>query len=447
MFHRNSVTVASQRYVIPLVFVLLGTILLGACGKQDDGKIHLTYGLWDPVEQVAYQKSIDVFEKNHPNIKIDIQQTPYDQYWPKISTQLAGGAAPDLFWQDINYFPQYAQQGQLMDIGPLLQKDNIDTSIYYPALLSAYTYQGKQYGLPKDWDTIALFYNKDIFKKMGITPDNDLTWNPTDGGTYLKMCQQLTVDKNGRHPTDAGFDSGSINQFGCISANDNQSGYWNYIAMNGGKFLDKQYGNKFLFNQPESVQALQFLVDMSVKYHVSPSASETNNVDYTTLFASGKTATVEMGSWQVAAFAQSVNFPFGVLHLPTGPKGRISVFNGLADSINVHTKHQAEAWEFFKWLASSESESIVSGQGVVWPGIKNLTPLFTQYWSDHNVDVTPFLDEANGQTVSAPITTGFNEANSKITDEFNLMYLGQESVQDATNKAVRDANAALQSGN
>ena len=95
------------------------------------------------------------------------------------------------------------------------------------------------------------------------------------------LCDYLVVhgmlDKNGKAPTDAGFDASHISQYGYVSENNSQEGYWNFIGMNGGTFLDKKFGQNFLFDQPQSVQALQYLVDLVNKYHVSPPATETNN--------------------------------------------------------------------------------------------------------------------------------------------------------------------------
>lgn len=439
---------AAQWLIAGALLFLLLMPTISACGgsSAQDGKVHLTYALWDSNEQVGYQKSIDEFVKQHPNITVTIQQADYDQYWQKLDTQMAAGVVPDVFWNDLTYFPHYVTQGQLMDVTSLMEQDKLDTSVYYPELLKQYTYQDKYYGLPKDWDTIALFYNKDIFQKMGIAVPAELTWNPGDGGTFVKLAQQLTVDKNGLHPDQPGFDAGSISQYGFISANLNQEIYWNYMAMNGGLFMDKPFGQHFLYNQQADIQALQYLVDLITKWHVSPSAAETNNSGdaMTQFFARGKVAIIQTGSWNVSYLSSQVNFPFGVMELPVGPKGRVSVLNGLSDSIYAKTPHPQEAWELFKWLASPQSQQIVAENGIVWPGVASAAPLFASYWQKKGIDVTPFLKEAQGQTVSAPITPFFNEAETKIDDVFNQMWLAQISVQEATNKAVQDADGVIQ---
>ena len=452
-WHRRSVVhmQSNKKLFLGIVLSLLMLFLAG-CGSsgnatQNGQTVHLTYALWDANQQPTYQKSIDQFESLHPNIKVTIEQAPWTQYWQKLDTEFAGNSAPDVFWDHVAYFPQLVQEGALMNLTPLIQKDHLDLSVYYPQLLKPFQYQGNYYGLPKDWDTITLFYNKTIFQQMGLPAPDNLTWNPTDGGSFVKLLQQLTLDKNGRHPDQAGFDPQSVKQYGFVSLNSDQEIYMNYIAMNGGSFLDKPFGTHFTFNQPQAVQALQFLVNLITKWHVSPPASETNNASNIAeqMFARGQAAIIETGSWNISFIASQTNFPFGIAELPAGPQGRVSVFNGLADAISAKTQHPQEAWELFKWLASPESEQIVGNNGTVWPGIQSADQNFAQYWQQKNLDVSAFLKEAQGTTVSFPVTPGFNEAFTKINDIFNQMYLGQLPVQQATDSAVQQGDAAIQS--
>ncbi|HEY3993450.1 MAG TPA: sugar ABC transporter substrate-binding protein, partial [Ktedonobacteraceae bacterium] len=304
-----------------LVFTLF-MLLLAACGgsgaaTQQGGTVHLIYALWDANQQATYQKSIDAFEKLHPNIKVTIEQNPWTEYWQKLDTQIAGKSAPDVFWDHVAYFPQLVQQGALMNLTPLMQQDNLDRSVYYPQLLKPYQYQGDTYGLPKDWDTITLFYNKALIQKAGIDINN-LSWNPTSGGTFLQALQKLTHDKSGLNPTQSGFNSQAVQQYGFVSLNSSQEIYLNYIAMNGGSFLNKSFGTQFEFNQQPAVQALQFLVDLNNKYHVSPPASETNNASNIAeqMFARGQAAIIETGSWNLNFVASQTNFPWGVAEIP-----------------------------------------------------------------------------------------------------------------------------------
>ncbi len=363
----------------PMTWISMGMLIvmmlagLAACGggstssSGGNGPVNLTYALWDQNEQVGYQQSVNQFMKLHPNIHVTIEQTPWGSYWQKLSTEFAAGNAPDVFWDHLAYFPTFVQQGQLMDLTPLIQQDKIDMSQYYPTLVSEWTYNNKVYGLPKDWDTIAVIYNKQLFKQAGLPDPTSMTWNPTDGGTFLQMAQKLTIDKNGKHPTDPGFDA-----------------------------------------------------------------------------KGGHAAMVTGGSWELSSIAQQTKIPWAVAQLPAGPNGVTSVFNGLTDAIYVKTPHPNEAWELEKWLASAQSEDIMGNGGYVWPGLKSEDQTFLQSWQKKGIDVSPFLKEAQGSTLTFPITFGYNEASTKVNDIFNQMYLGQLTVPQATSQAVQQANQAVQ---
>jgi multiple sugar transport system substrate-binding protein len=431
---------------LTFVMMLAGFAGCGGGSSSSSGVVNLTYALWDQNEEVGYKQSVAQFMQQHPNIHVTIELTPWGQYWQKLGTEFAGGNAPDVFWDHLAYYPQFVQLGQLMNLSPLIKQDNIDMSQYYPTLVKQWTYNGNVYGLPKDWDTIAILYNKQIFQKMGLATPTNLTWNPTDGGTFLQLAQKLTLDGNGKHIGDAGFDANHITQYGYVSENNAQEGFWNFIGMNGGKILDKPFGQNFQLDQPPAVQALQFLVDLVNKYHVSPSAAETNNNSGVAiqLFQGGHAAMVTAGSWELTQVSQQTSIPWGVAQLPAGPHGVMSVFNGLTDAIYVKTPHPKEAWELEKWLASSQSQHILGSGGFVWPAIKSEDQSFVQHWQQKGIDVSPYLKEAQATTAAFPITFGYNEASTDINDIFNEMYLGQLSVPDATSQAVQQANQAAQ---
>ena len=434
---------------LTVVMMLVGLVACGGGGSSSsssNGVVNLTYALWDQVEQVGYQQSVNQFMKLHPNIHVTIEQTPWASYWQKLGTEFAAGNAPDVFWDHLAYYPQFVQQGQLMNLSPLISQNHVDMSQYYSQLVQEWTYNGNVYGLPKDWDTIAVLYNKQMFQKAGLPTPTNMTWNPTDGGTFLQLAQKLTLDQNGKHPTDPGFDPSHISQYGYVSENNTQEGFWNFIAMNGGALLDKQFGQSFQLNQPPAQQALQFLVDLINKYHVSPSAAETNNNGGVAeqLFEGSKAAMITAGDWELSGVSQQTKIPWGVVELPAGPNGVVSVFNGLTDAVYAKTQHPQEAWELEQWLGSSQSEQILGSGGYVWPGIKSVDQPFLQAWQKKGIDVSPFLKEAQGTTITFPITFGYNEASTDINNIFNQMYLGQLSVQQATSQAVQQANQAAQ---
>jgi multiple sugar transport system substrate-binding protein len=361
---------------------------------------------------------------------------------------MAGGTAPDVFWDHVAYFPQFAQQGVLADLTPYIKADKLDTSVYDPKLLAGWQQNGKQYGLPKDWDTIAQIYNKTMLKAAGLTRDQlgSLSWNTTDGGTFVKALQKLTIDVNGKHPDEPGFDAKHVKQYGlALSSSNGQTDWWPAATQNGCKLQDKAWG-KWTINQPSCVQAVQFIRDLRLKYHVAVPASVTNTPNGASLpqvMARKQAAVVWDGSWDLNAYQSSLKGNFGVAELPSGPVGKGTVYNGLSNAVSAGSKHPKEAWELVKWLASEQSQKAVADTGTVWPGIPTLNKDFVAVWQQRGVDVSAFSKEAEGTTIGYPLTTSSATYNVKVQDAFNQVWLGQQSAQSAADSVNEASNAAI----
>ena len=99
----------------------------------------------------------------------------------------------------------------------LIKQDNVDLTQYAKGLADVWKgNDGKQYGLPKDFDTIGIFYNKDMAAPPASPQEqlDTMEWNPTDGGTYEETIAKLTVDANGVHGDQPGFDKTNVKTYG-----------------------------------------------------------------------------------------------------------------------------------------------------------------------------------------------------------------------------------------
>ena len=200
-------------------------LALGACsgGSADDtsssgsGKVQLSYWLWDANQQPGYEQCATDFTAANPDITIKFQQYAWDDYWTKLTASFVGNSAPDVFTDHLSKYADFAGQKQIVPLDDLIAKDGFDTSVFAPGLVDPWKFtDGKTYGIPKDWDTTAFFYNADMIKDAGYTEDDlaGLTWNPDDGGTFEKLVAHLTVDKNGVRGDEAGFDKSAVAVYG-----------------------------------------------------------------------------------------------------------------------------------------------------------------------------------------------------------------------------------------
>jgi multiple sugar transport system substrate-binding protein len=444
-------TLAKAAIAAAALITLSGCAGWGISGGAAKGTVTLTYALWDPHEQIGYQASIDQFEKIHPNIKVNIENVPYGSYEQKITAEFITGGAPDLFWVNTPWLGTFVKDGILTNIAPQIKANNIDMSQYYPQLVALHSRNGAIYGLPKDWDTIAIYYNKNYFKKIGLQVPSDLSWSANGTGSFVNFLKQATTDTSGHNALSPQFDPGKVATYALGVYNDPQSGWGNYVAELGGKIIPYPYASTTSVTTPAFQQGMSFLTGTLTNEHVIVPGAETgpnaNGNNLLTLFTQGKVAMWEAGDWNTTTVKGTVSFPVGVATLPIGPDGRVSVFNGLIDGLNSHTTHPKEAWELEQWLGSAQSQRILGAGGYVWPAIKSLDPLFQQYWAKQGIDMSAFLTEAHGKVVNFPVSSGMGAALTQIVNDLGPAWLGSQSVSSALKAAAGNANYALKTGN
>ena len=383
-----------MRHLIKLLFA---TTLLTSLSAQ--AATEITYWLWDNNQLPAYQACAAEFEKQNPDIKVKITQTAWSDYWTALNTGFVSGAAPDVFTNHLSRYPEYAQNNQLVDVSSFIKQDKIDSSIYVGDLYKLWSREGKQYGLPKDWDTIGIVYNKALLKSAGIDPASlaELDWNPKDGGTFGKTLAKLSVDAGNKNGTENGFDPANIKQYGLVFPGD-PDGFgqvpWSHLAVsNGFKFYDGLWSTKFHYDDPKLAETFKWIVDTTSKGYITP-AKDAREDTVQPLFAAGKGALAFAGSWSINWYKDNCKFDIGFAPLPKGPEGRKSMFNGLADSIWEGSKHKAEAWKWVKFLGSPEGQKIVASFGVVFPAVKADVDTAKAAMAKKGTDVSAYVLEA-----------------------------------------------------
>ncbi|NUR88140.1 MAG: sugar ABC transporter substrate-binding protein [Nonomuraea sp.] len=431
-----------------LAIAALAVLPIAACGsggggdKAESGPVTLTYRLWDEQQKVGYDKVMADFEKANPTIKVKVEVMPWDDYWTKLTADAVAGSAPDVFWMQPGYFPEFATKGVLADLTPL----GLDTSKFHPNVVASNTYDGKLYGVPKDWGMPGLLYNKDLFDKAGVKMPDKLTWAPDGSGTLVELAKKLTTDQAGKHPDDAGFNPDKIAVYGFGSWNHSQTQWMNWIESNGGKLVDKPFGT-YTFNDDASAQAVQFGVDLITKYHVSPPATQTNppTGKATDLFTSGQVAIFPANNALLPYVQPGVKFPIGVAQMPEGPKGRAVNINGLGEADYAKGTHLDAAKKLAKYLGSEAAQKSMADQGYIFPALvgDNLAQGYVDFWKAKQVDVSPYLEESKGTTFNMPIVTGWTGFEPKLNEIFNQVYLGKLTPKQGVEQAVTEGNATI----
>jgi multiple sugar transport system substrate-binding protein len=416
------------------------------------GVTTIQYTLWDANQLPAYQKVAENFMAKNPDIKIEITQYGWNDYWTNLQTSMVGQTAPDVFTDHLAKYPEFAAKGQLTDIEPMVKADNVDVSIYLKGLADLWTRGGKRYGLPKDWDTIAVVYNKNMLREAGITQAqiDNWTWNPQDGGTFYKVLAALSLDKNGNNGLSPNFDPQNVVRWGTAMDYVNMGAYgqqmWSsFAASTGWRFIDGMYATKYHYDDPRFIATIQSFADLSLRKGFMTPREAMSNFAASSLFTSKKIGLMLDGSWMIGFYTTNTDFPIGFARLPIGPEGRKSMFNGLADSIWVGTKHPQEAWRWVKYLGSAEAQDVVGSYGAVFPAIESGVQAALKAWQSKGVDVSAFTAQAlepNG-TFLFPITDHASEITSIMQQTLDSIFLGKVTAAEALPVANAKVNATF----
>lgn len=185
---------------------------MAGCGsskeeEKTDGKEEISgeirYAFWDTAQQPYFEKCIEKFNEQYPDVKVTLEPSSWDEYWTKLEAGATGGSIADVFWMNGPNIMKYADGDVLMDISDRIKEDNVDTGKYPEALVELYNVDGKQYAIPKDFDTIGVWYNKKIFDEAGVPyPTDDWTWDD-----MADIAKQLTRSDGSVYGISAGYDT------------------------------------------------------------------------------------------------------------------------------------------------------------------------------------------------------------------------------------------------
>ncbi|MFI0167506.1 extracellular solute-binding protein [Streptomyces sp. NPDC017095] len=329
-----------------------------ACGGSDsdsgksDGPVTITW--WDTSnatnEAPAYQALVRTFEAANKDVKVKYVNVPFDQAQNKFDTAAGATGAPDVLRSEVGWTPAFAKKGFFL---PLDGTEALaDQGKFEPNLIKQAQYDGKTYGVPLVTDTLALVYNKALFKKAGIT-EAPKTWDE------LKADAAKVQDK-------AGVD-----------------GYWGSTQS--------YYAQPFLYGEGTDT------VDVAAKKITVASAAARkgygtwlslfsgkglHKADATAdayahiqdAFVNGKVAAIIQGPWEITNFYKGSAFKdkdnLGIATVPAGSTGKAGAPTG-GHNLSVYAgsdeAHQKAALKFVKFMTSAQAQETVALENSTLP--------------------------------------------------------------------------------
>jgi multiple sugar transport system substrate-binding protein len=406
------------------VILLLAIITLTSCSSPSvEGTVTVKLSGWQssPNEKQLLGQVLNQFESQHPNIKVKYE-TINDQYMDVIKTRLIGDAAPDIFYLDAFEAPLMMKYGVLEPLNPYITQQ-FDLADFEPSLLKAFQLGNQIYGLPKDFSTLALFYNKKAFKEAGIKQPPK-TWNELQ-----KYSKKLTVDKNR---------DGRSDRYGFGFAPELSRQYFMMTAF-GGRLVDKN-GNA-AFATPNSLKGLQLIIDQYRKDKTSAQPSDIGASAGSEMLGQGKAAMVLEGTWAIPYLKET--FPtleFATAEVPKVGNKKGTMAYTVAYVMNKKSKHKDAAWQVMSYLTGKEGMKAWASEGLVLPARQSV---LAELGYTEKPLYAPFVAGADYATIwqageNLPtILTQFN-------NQFISALIGEQPLRNAMTKAQNSANREIQ---
>lgn len=323
-------------------------------------------GVSSPAEDRLTARIMAQFTRLHPQIKVNWVPI-FSDYTTKMNS-LDDQHFPDVFFLSWDLSPTYISAGRLLNLSPYVAHDGVKTSDYYPALFTPFSCKsGQIYGIPKDWGSLGVFYNKQMFKAAGIPfPSSNWTWDQ-----MRSIARKLT--KLGPTPDKSTYG---------IMLPDDSSRWLAFLFANGGSVLNKG-GTQSAFNGQAGVAALNYYTSFQLQDHSSTTPS-TFGVRYPyEAFAKKQTAMVVEGGWAIEYMQENhSDVDYAVAPLPVAPNGQRGdlIFTN-AWAASAHTRYPEESWELVKYLTSASVQRQVLESGLAMPSLTSLAndPYFVSH--------------------------------------------------------------------
>ncbi len=400
--------------VLPMTF---------AGGVSAEGE-ELSVSIWDANQEPGINEILADFTEQ-TGIKTKLTVVKWEEYWTMLEAGAQGGTLPDVFWMHSNESERYMSNDMLLDItDKIAESETIDPANYPEDIWGLYTYDGKNYAIPKDVDTIALWYNKAMFDEAGLDyPTADWTWDDVS-----EAAKALTKEDG--------------SQYGLAVRNDNnQAGYYNLVYDNGGYIIndDKTASG---WDDPKTIEAMETLEGW-IKDGVMPSLETMSENGEDVLFQSGKVAMVLQGSWMVVAYRDNEYTAENcdVVELPKNAETgrRVSIYNGLGWAASANGANTENAWKLLEYLGSEEAQKKQAELGVTMSAYKGTSDAWAGS-ADFNLQA--YLNMMEDMVIRPYSRTTVTWENEN-TEILKGVYTGEKTMADACAEMAAQMNEKL----
>ncbi|WP_063732057.1 ABC transporter substrate-binding protein [Streptomyces sp. RTd22] len=370
-----------------------------------------TWSMWSSSpEELKVWNDFSRYVEKTMHVRSLSSLTPSAGYAPKLDLQLVSGTAGLVTALNGWMIPTYAARGSHRALDDLIAQDpDFDRDDFYPASQSISSFAGKTYAIGFDVAPAVLYYNKSLLDKAGIDPPSrtePMTW-----AAFRELAIEL---------------SGPKGQYGftCAPLMDDLIS-WIYSA--GGNVMNKKQDASAL-DSPESLDGINFLVDLFVKDRVTPPISNLVTEDALANFLQGNVAFMQNGPWQVLN-VRDAKFAWDIVPFPAGPAGSTPRVSGSSFAIpsGVEGDDLDLAWRLLKTLTSTGALDIYARAGRNNPARYSAGSAFEPPPANLGI-VQQVLAGKVGGGHPYDVTTNWNRVKQLLAQDLPRAFLGEVTV-------------------
>lgn len=299
----------------------------GSASAQD-----VTLDLWTIDEPGEYHYVLaDEYMAANPNVTINVRTVQFRDMVNDLARGIATGSAPDITYIDNPEVALFASRGLLLDLTPYIeQSDVINPEDIFPGPLSSVTYEGGIYGIPRGANTIALYYNADMFTAAGLDPENP----PETWDELYEAAKALTDPENNVYGL----------AFSAVGTEEGTFQFLPWVQMTGG-----DYDNINTAGAAEALSVWKKIIDEKL---ASPDTLIRSQWDSTATFNSQNAAMSISGPWELPRMSTDANFDYRAAVLPAPEEGasRASALGEGDNVILANSDNPDEAFAFIEFL-------------------------------------------------------------------------------------------------
>lgn len=421
-------TQVTRRSVLKLSLAAAGSATalgsMTACSPSSPSSAEATWSMWSSsANEAKVWEDFSRYVESSMGVKSIPNLTPSNGYQTKLDLQLVSGTASKVTAVNGWLLPTYAARGALLPLDDLIASDpEFDPSDFYESIRSISSFNNSTYAVGFDVAPVVMYYNKTLFEKHGVplpSPTVPMTWD---------QFRDSAVEFS-KTPDEYGFT--------CAPLIDDLVS-WLYSA--GGNVMNEGQTASGL-SSDESMYAMQFVMDLFVKYKATPPIKSLVTENALSNFLQGNVAYMQNGPWQVVN-ARKAKFEWDIIPFPAGPAGSLPRVSGSSFAIPAGTKDVKFAWDLLKTLTSRQALDIYAKAGRNNPARRSSGTAFAPPPANLGIVQQILAGElAGGHPYE--VSTNWNEVRLLLGQDLPRGFLGQLTPQEAVKRLTPDLNVLM----